>query len=83
MYTFDQYLFDDPRKIRKGNKFKIRFIDSSQILIDYRLCCNTGWIYDVYEADGLYISDNYRINKNKWVYVENILSYTNSFKNRK
>jgi hypothetical protein len=83
MYTFNQYLFDDPRKVRKGDKFKLRYIDSSQILIDYRLCNYIGWVCDVYEADGAYICDNYRINKNKWVFIDNILSYTNSIQNRK
>lgn len=83
MYTFNQYLFDDIRLLRKGNVFKHQFIDSSQILIDIRLCNHIGWLIDTYEADGVYICENYKFNKHKWIYIDNVLSYTNSILNRK
>jgi hypothetical protein len=46
-------------------------------LIDYNLIKDIKWVNDRYDADGIFISDIYKSNPDKWIYVNDITSYYN------
>ena len=70
-YTFNQL------KGHLGNNIKTGYIDTAMFLIYYPLIKGLNWVIDKYEADGLYISNVYNLNKDKWIYVNNIYCYYN------
>lgn len=71
MYTFNQ-----ENKL-KGNNVNVRCIDTAMALIPYHACQDEKWIPDLYEADGYYITECYKKNRNKHVFVDNGLCYYN------
>ena len=80
IYTFNQ---DRPEDIfpftnnLKGNKIKLQTIDSAMFLVDFKLCKNIRWNTYKYFSDGIYITEIYSQHKNKWVYIDQTLSYYN------
>jgi glycosyltransferase involved in cell wall biosynthesis len=80
IYTFNQ---DRPEDIfpftnnLKGNKIKLQTIDSAMFLVDFKLCKNVRWNTYKYFSDGIYITEIYSQHKNKWVYIDQTLSYYN------
>lgn len=80
LYTFDQkrpvdvYPF---KELLPGNKVELFNIDTAMFLIDFELCKNVRWEVDKYNADGRYITQCYEMNKDKWHYVNKVLSYYN------
>jgi hypothetical protein len=80
IYTFNQ---DRPEDIfpftnnLKGNKIELCKIDSAMFLIDFKLCKDVRWNPYKYFSDGIYISEIYSQHKNKWVYIDQTLSYYN------
>jgi predicted O-methyltransferase YrrM len=70
------YTFNCKNRLN-GNNIKVCEIDSAMFLIDFRLCKNIRWLNDNYCADGLYITDCYNQNKDKWIYTDNDLCYYN------
>jgi len=70
------YTFNQVDRI-KGDKFGIGVIDSAMVLIDYKKCKTARWSPNIYDADGLYILENYLNNRENWIYVDNDLSYYN------
>ena len=80
MYTFDQQRPDNifPFKtLLKGNDITLFNIDTAMMLIDYNLCKDIRWVADKYNADGLYITECYTKNKDKWIYVDKLMAYYN------
>jgi glycosyltransferase involved in cell wall biosynthesis len=80
MYTFDQQRPDNifPFKtLLKGNDVTLFNIDTAMILIDYNLCKDIRWVADKYNADGLYITECYTKNKDKWIYIDKLMAYYN------
>jgi hypothetical protein len=80
MYTFDQQRPDNifPFKtLLKGNDVTLFNIDTAMMLIDYNLCKDIRWVADKYNADGLYITECYTKNKDKWIYVDKLMAYYN------
>ena len=80
IYTFNQKRPENIfpyKKELKGDKIEIFHIDTAMFLIDYNLCQNIKWYIDKYNADGFYIKECYDKNKDKWVFINNILSYYN------
>jgi hypothetical protein len=71
IYTFDQ----SDRLL--GNNIAINHIDTACLLIDFSLCKNIRWIPSLYEADGHYITDCYKLNKSSHCYINNDLCYYN------
>ena len=53
------------------------FTHANMILIDFNLCKDIRWMLNLYEADGHYIEECYKQNKNKHIYVNNTLCYYN------
>ncbi len=72
LYSFDQY-----NRIN-GSKIEVYHIDTAMVLIDFRLCLENRWILNLYNADGHYLKGCYEANKDKWIYVNNFLSYYNA-----
>ena len=72
-YTFNQL------KGHLGNVVKVGRIDTAMFLIYYPLVKGLKWEIDNYEADGVYISNFYNSNKEKWIYVNNLYCYYNYF----
>ena len=69
LYTFD-------REDLKGNKIQARHIDTAMFLVYFGLCKELRWKADIYEADGIYISDIWKKLGN-CVYVPLTLCYYN------
>ena len=80
IYTFNQ---DRPENVfpftnnLKGNKIELCKIDSAMFLIDFKLCTDIRWNLYKYFSDGIYISEVYSQHKDKWVYIDQTLSYYN------
>ena len=70
-YTFNQF-----NRI-KGNNIKVGSIDTAMTIIPYELCKKIRWIINRYDADGCFILEVYKANKNKHTYVDNDLCYYN------
>lgn len=71
IYTFNQ-------KYRlKGDRINFRDIDTAMYLIHYSLCTNITWDLYAYHADFLYIKECYERNKEKFIYIDNDLSFYN------
>jgi hypothetical protein len=70
------YTFNQKDRI-KGDKFGIGMIDSAMVLIKYNKCKTARWSPNIYDADGLYILENFLNNRDNWVYVDNCLCYYN------
>jgi predicted O-methyltransferase YrrM len=81
-YTFNQVRGppeqEETSYILKGNNVEIGSIDTAMILIDYNLCKEIRWHPEYYQSDGMYIGDCYNVNKDKWIFVDNNLSYYNA-----
>jgi predicted O-methyltransferase YrrM len=77
MYTFNQY-----NRI-KGNNVSLWNIDTAMIIIPYNLCKNEKWIIDKYDADGYYIEQCYRSNRDRHVFVDNDMCYYNKVSSSK
>lgn len=78
IYTFDIELHGS--EIRKGDAPFVNQIDSLQILVDYRIIKNKKWIPYLYNADGYFIESVVKENEDKWIYVNNVLSFHNKIK---
>jgi hypothetical protein len=74
------YTFNQENKL-KGNKILPCCIDTAMFLIDFDLMKGIEWKNDVYEADGLFISEIYNKYPEKWIYVNNTLCYYNKIMN--
>lgn len=66
------YTFNQKDRI-KGSNIRLGKIDTAMFLIDFKLCKQTRWVLHQYTADFYYISENYKKNKDQWVYVNNEL----------
>jgi predicted O-methyltransferase YrrM len=64
----------------KGNNVSVYNIDTAMCILYYNLCSDIRWRLDKYEADGIYISESYEKNKDKHIYVDNVLSYYNKIR---
>jgi len=75
LYTFNQIRYPN-LELLKGNEIK-ETIDTAMILISYNLCKNIKWNLYEYGADFRYINECYNQNKEKWIYINNVLAYHN------
>lgn len=71
------YTFDQEARIN-GNIIKKDCIDTAMFLIDFKLCRNIRWRLHPYTADFFYIDQCYLNNRDKWVYVKNVLCKHNA-----
>lgn len=76
LYTFNQIRYPN-LELLKGNEIKETKIDTAMILISYNLCKNIKWNLYEYGADFRYINECYNQNKDKWIYINNVLAYHN------
>jgi hypothetical protein len=60
-----------------GNKIELCKIDTAMFLVDYNLCKNIRWAPDKYVADGIFIVECYSENRDKWIYVDELMAYYN------
>ena len=60
-----------------GNNISVGHIDTAQFLVDMSIIGNTRWV-DKYEADGVFITDIIKRNKDKWEYIPETLAFYNS-----
>ena len=80
IYTFNQKRPDNVfpyKELLLGNKIEIGEIDSAMFLVDYNLCKNIRWIPDKYVADGIFIVECYSENRDKWIYIDELIAYYN------
>ena len=72
IYTFNQEdgLF--------GKHIKIGHIDTAMFMVYYPMVKNIRWNIERYEADGLYIQDCVRYNRNNVIYINKPLCYYNA-----
>jgi len=77
MYTFNQMNKTNGPLRLKGNNINMWNIDTAMCLIHYNLCNNINWKNNDYDADGTYIKECYKQNKNKHIFVDNTLCYYN------
>jgi predicted O-methyltransferase YrrM len=75
IYTFNQY-----NRI-KGDNVYVDCIDTAMFIIPYKLCKDQRWILQYYNADGFYIWECYKNNKDAHVFVDNDLCYYNKLCN--
>lgn len=76
LYTFNQIRYPN-LELLKGNEIKETKIDTAMILISYNLCKNIKWNLYSYGSDFIYINECYNQNKDKWIYINNVLAYHN------
>jgi glycosyltransferase involved in cell wall biosynthesis len=80
IYTFDQKRPVDIfpyKEYLMGDKIEVFSIDTSMFLIDYCLCENIRWNVNKYHADGLFIMECYSLNRDKWIYINKLMSLNN------
>jgi len=83
IYTFNQKRPNDVypyKEFLTGDNIRINNIDTSMFLVDYNLCKDIRWVLNRYNSDGIYIIQCYnknKNNKNRWIYVNKVLSYYN------
>jgi predicted O-methyltransferase YrrM len=70
------YTFNQCNRI-KGNNINIGSIDTAMTIIPYELCKKIRWSIHKYDADGYFILEVYKANKNKHTFVDNDLCYYN------
>jgi hypothetical protein len=68
-YTFDQ------QNGKKGSAITMHHINNNMFLIDFNLCKTIRWALNEDEAVFYYINECYSTNSDKWVYVNNDLSF--------
>ena len=73
-YTFNQRRGN---RVLKGNNINVGGIDTAMYLVHKKHIQNTLWKLYVYDADGYFISEIFKNNKEKWIYKNKILSYYN------
>jgi SAM-dependent methyltransferase len=76
IYTFN--LINYPSlELMKGNEFEFLKINTAMMLISYKLCKDIKW--NIYECTAYfrYINECYNKNKDKWIYIDNVLAYHN------
>jgi len=81
VYTFSQERKPDIfpyLDILKGDIPEVYLIDTSQILISSKLINKNRWEISKYNADGFFIRNCIKENKNSWLFVDNILSIYNN-----
>jgi len=80
IYTFDQKRHIDVfpfKEYLNGNEIEIFNIDTAMFLIDYNLCKNIRWNLHKYHSDGIFIMNCYSENRDKWIYLNKLMSYYN------
>lgn len=80
IYTFNQSRSVDifPYKdILKGDQIKTFHIDTAMYLLDYSICKHLQWQKDKYNADGIFIEDCYKNNKENWIFINETMAYYN------
>jgi hypothetical protein len=78
LYTFNQYNTGHVNNTMVGNDIRISCIDTGCFLCHYSLIKGIIWVPDRYEADGIYIMECYRKNKEKHEYINLICSNYNA-----
>jgi hypothetical protein len=77
-YTFDQFrLVHGKLKLLRGKTIQTCKIDTAMFLIHKKHTSGVVWKNELYNADGDFITDIYKNNKDKWVYKNKILCYYN------
>jgi glycosyltransferase involved in cell wall biosynthesis len=79
-YTFNQSRPKDVfpfKELLTGDNVSVKNIDTAMVLIDFRLCRDIRWEKDRYDADGVYIAECFRSNKDNWIYIDKTLAYYN------
>jgi hypothetical protein len=78
VYTFDQLRGPEPQLLRGRNPV-LNCIDTAQLLIDTALVGNVSWAAAAgsYDADGKFIQALIAQNRDKHVYVPQVLAYHN------
>lgn len=74
LYTFNQ------ENRLKGGKFDVGRIDTAMAIIPYSLCRDVRWIPDKYKADGYYLQECHKKDRNAHVYINNDMCYYNKLK---
>jgi hypothetical protein len=60
-----------------GKIIRVGYIDSAMFMVYFPLVKGLRWNLKVYEADGIYIQESYRLNKSSWAYINKDLCYYN------
>lgn len=76
IYTFDALRSTEPILIM-GHKPVLNCIDTAQVLFDADLAGNVTWHPNDYGADGMFIQELVAHNKEKHVYVPEVLAFHN------
>jgi predicted O-methyltransferase YrrM len=70
IYTFDMDRIP-------GHRIGLSQIDTAMFLADFKICQSARWLINLYGADFYYIEECYAKNRDKWIYVNNILCTNN------
>jgi hypothetical protein len=74
-YTFNQQRTADT--ILRGNKIRLRHIDTAMFIVHKQHIKHITWITDQYDADGIFISQIHNHNYGAHIYVNKIGCYYN------
>jgi len=77
IYSFNQLGPQNGTKCLKGTTLQNRCIDTAMVLFDSKLCQGERWQIEKYDADGIFIENIYKKNKEKHIYIDEDLSYYN------
>ena len=77
IYSFNQLGPQNGTKCLKGTTLQNRCIDTAMVLFDSKLCQGERWQIEKYDADGIFIENIYKKNKDKHIYIDEDLSYYN------
>jgi hypothetical protein len=70
------YTFNQTGRL-KGDRVALNAIDTAMFMVSLDACKGLRWVPDKYNADGLFIIDCAKKNNDRWVYVDNDLSFYN------
>jgi hypothetical protein len=66
--------------IRAGNNISVCNIDTAQFTLKRELIGDTKWDVNRYDADGVFISEIYNNNKDKFIILDDVLCYYNKLR---
>ena len=81
LYTFDQFLAP-PATVFLGDRVETWFIDTAMFVVDLELVGDVRFDAKEYTADGIFISEVYRRNSGRHVYIGVVAAFYNFSKQR-
>ena len=77
IHTFDQHRRDIHGPVLLGNQIKLTYIDTAMFIIHKNMIGDIKWREDMYDADGIFITELFYTGKYKHKYFQNYYCYYN------